>query len=273
MEAHAAGDGDAVPPTLAVVRDLEAELLEPCERELGVVLLGLLEAEDVGVVLVDPAGDSIPACRERVHVPRRDPHPASSPALTTTKSSSASQQRSPSTVAVPVPRPARRERRDKNDLELEGLAGHHLASEPSSVDAAEERQAAAIALVHEERGRAELGHRLDEQHPGHGGAAREVALEERLVLAHVPPAGRALPGRDGRHLGEQEEGSSVRQDEHRIEGGDELGPVAAPHRRGPVLAGGSSIRHAANLPRPPGAGRRLRDVQPAATPGRAKPDN
>src|SRR5579885_1604184 len=49
------------------------------------------------------------------------------------------------------------------DLEFQGLPRHHLAAEPRLVDAAEQRQLAAIALVGEHGDPAELGERLDHE--------------------------------------------------------------------------------------------------------------
>ena len=69
-------DGHAVPLALAVVDRLVAELGEGGGREGGIGLLGLLQAEDVGPVGLDPGGDQGETGAQRVDVPGDQPHGA-----------------------------------------------------------------------------------------------------------------------------------------------------------------------------------------------------
>ena len=102
-------------------------------------------------------------------------------AVTMTNSMLAWQATWPPTRAVPWPRPGARPQLVELDLELEGVARADLAAEPGLVDPAEQRQLARVPLVGQQGDPAELGQRLDHQHTGQGGPAREVAGEERLL--------------------------------------------------------------------------------------------
>ena len=157
-------------------------------------------------MLVDPARDSLPARRERVHVPGRDPHDASPPASTTTKSSSASRSARRRRSPCPLPRPARRESRDSSTSSSRVSPGSTWRRKRARSMPPKSGRAPVEPLVQQHRRGAELGHRLDEQHARDGRAAREVALEERLVGAHVPAARGALARGDRGHLGEEQEG-------------------------------------------------------------------
>ena len=150
-----------------------------------------------------------------------------------TKSRSASQASWPPTVARPRPVPARADRRPSVTSRSRTSPGHHLAAEAGLVDAAEERELAGEALVGEHRDPPELGQGLDHQHPGQGGAAREVPGEEGLVTAQVPAAPGALSRLELGDLVHQEERGPVGQDVlgsqhgrrgYRSDGSPESGP-------------------------------------------------
>jgi len=67
-------DRDAVVRLLAEVRVLVADRLEHGAGEAAVLDLGLLQAQDVGLVGLDPRPHPLLAGPDRVDVPRGDPH-------------------------------------------------------------------------------------------------------------------------------------------------------------------------------------------------------
>ena len=103
--------------------------------------------------------------------------------FTMTKKSPAWQAISSPTRATPLPFPADDAELVHGDLEVERVARDDLAPEPRLVDAAEEREAAGVALVGEHGERADLGEGLDDEHAGQRRPAGEVPGEERLVAA------------------------------------------------------------------------------------------
>ena len=102
-------------------------------------------------------------------------------------------------------------------LELEQVAGDHLPPEPGLLDAAEQRELAGKARVGQHGHPAQLGQGLDHEHPGQGGAPREVTGEERLVTGQLP-APRWPTGRVSRieQLGDEEERRPMGQDVDRV---------------------------------------------------------
>ena len=101
LEADPAQHGDAVPAAVAVVRGLVAERRRTPARGNAVVgLLGLLHAQNIGLVRVDPVEDPRHASGERVDVPSRQAHrPGHS--VHDTNRRSASHAVCPPTDAVP----------------------------------------------------------------------------------------------------------------------------------------------------------------------------
>ena len=99
-----------------------------------------------------------------------------------------------------------------NDVELERLAGDHLAPEARLLDPAEERQLAGVARVEQDGDAAQLRQGLDHQHSGQGGPTRKVPGEERLVAGEAPMPPRRDAGLDRRELAHEEERWSMRQD-------------------------------------------------------------
>ena len=71
---------------------------------------------------------------------------------------------------------------------------------------------AAVGLVGEDRDRAALRHRLDDDHAGHDRAARKMAGEEPLVLPHLLARDDARAGLERGDLVQEEERVAVRQD-------------------------------------------------------------
>ena len=218
VEADPAEDGHAVPAPVAVVRRLVAERGERRRGEGRVGQLGLLQAQDVrlGRTSIHSSTRGRRAFSELTfQVAMRTGVPVSarsrSSASTMTKSRSASQASSPPTVARPVPLPARADSRPERHLELEHVAGDHLATEPGPVDAAEQGQLAGEPVVGQHGDAAELGQRLDHEHPGQGRAAGEVPGEEGLVAGELPPPPGRLAGLDGIQLGDEEKRVPVRQ--------------------------------------------------------------
>src|SRR2546428_8264304 len=73
-DADSARDGHTVPPTLAMVCELVAGLLESLDRRVGVGELRLLHQQDVGLRAVEPPDDLLEPRLQRVDVPGRDTH-------------------------------------------------------------------------------------------------------------------------------------------------------------------------------------------------------
>src|SRR6187551_3571656 len=96
--------------------------------------------------------------------------------------------------------------------QLQLVAGKHHALEAHVVDPGKEGQFAAVGLVGEDRDRAALRHRLDDDHTGHDRTAREVAGQEPLVLPHELARDDAGAGLEHRDLVQEEERVAVRQD-------------------------------------------------------------
>ena len=76
LEPDAGDDGHAVPLDEAVVGHLVAERLEPLDRELLVLALGLLDGEHVDVAALEPGLDAVDAGADGVDVPGGDAHAA-----------------------------------------------------------------------------------------------------------------------------------------------------------------------------------------------------
>ena len=101
------------------------------------------------------------------------------------KLSRASQATSPSTLATPRPRPKRRPSLLHDDLQTERVAGLDEALEAALLDAGEQPDAVAEALLLGDVDGHRLGQRLHLQHAGHDRQPREVALEEPLRGGHA----------------------------------------------------------------------------------------
>ncbi len=101
-------------------------------------------------------------------------------------------------------------------LELEGIAGDHLAPEARPLDPPEERQLAGITRIEENGERAELGQCLDHEHTGQRGPTRKVPGEEGLRAGQLPEPLGGVAGLDRAHRGQEEKRRSVRQDVDRL---------------------------------------------------------
>jgi hypothetical protein len=71
------------------------------------------------------------------------------------------------------------------DLEAKRIAGSDLTLESDVVDPREERQLISVIVRRQYGDPADLGHRLDDEHPWHHRVTREVALEKGLVDRHL----------------------------------------------------------------------------------------
>ena len=105
---------------------------------------------------------------------------------TSTESRSASAQRLPSTVAVARHLQTRNLRDTIVRLDPELVAGHDGPAEAAPVDAREvEELLLPVRRDPEEAHARDLGHRLEDQNPGHHRVAGKVSLEELLVERDV----------------------------------------------------------------------------------------
>ena len=131
-----------------------------------------------------------------------------------------------STANVSVPRaasalahvrrrlPATDRAADRVDLAGQGENVSRLddALEAAVVDSREERDLAAVLLLDEDRDRAGLRHRLDDQHSGHHGPLGKVAAEPPVVGVHRSARDDAPARLELRHLVDEEERVAMRED-------------------------------------------------------------
>src|SRR6185437_10755428 len=83
--------------------------------------------------------------------------------------------------------------------------------EAAIVDAGEERELAPVLLLTQNRHRAGLRQRLDDQHPGHDRATRKVPAEIPLILTYRLPRNRTDTWSHFDHLVDEEERLTVRK--------------------------------------------------------------
>ena len=74
LDAAAARDGDAVPPTLSVMRQRIAGAVEDVGRRVRIPQLRLLHQQHVRLGALEPPDHPVQAGLQRVDVPGRDPH-------------------------------------------------------------------------------------------------------------------------------------------------------------------------------------------------------
>jgi len=97
----------------------------------------------------------------------------------------------------------------QGDFEVEPITGDDLATEPSLLDPAEERELPREVGIGENGNSPQLGQRFDHQNPWQGRPPGEVPSEEVLVASQLPAAGGRLTGFDGHHLCHEQEGVTV----------------------------------------------------------------
>ena len=117
---------------------------------------------------------------------------------------------SPSTVARALPRPIGPRTVLERALERQLVAGPHDALEAHVVDAGEERELAAVLLLHEHGNRAGLRERLDHLHAGHDRVAGKVP--GAILLGHGLARDDARARLELDDLVEQQERIAVRKD-------------------------------------------------------------
>ncbi len=130
---------------------------------------------------------------------------------TSTKRSSAWQATRRRPWPVPVPLPARADIRPRVTSSSSRSPGTTWRRNRARSMPPNSGQLAGEAGIGQDGHAAQLGQRLDHQHPGKGRPAGEVTGEERLVAGQLPTAGGRLTGLDGSQLGHEEERIAVRQ--------------------------------------------------------------
>ena len=140
VETDPAGDGHPVPAAVAVGRRFVAEGREGHGRKGGVGQLGLLHAQDIGSGVLDPFLHPRQTGVERVHVPGGDAHglleSSGRPAVSCPRSSRVHDDekevdlagQGPADGGPTVTGPGPRREPTEMDLEIEDLAGGHLAA-------------------------------------------------------------------------------------------------------------------------------------------------
>ena len=140
-------DGHAVPAPVAVVGRLVAEVGEGGLGEGVVGLLGLLQADDVGLVGLHPLHHQRQAGTERVDVPGGEPHAGQASRIDEDEEEVGLAGRLPADVGPAMAGAGAGGEAADGHLQLERLARHHLAAEPGPFDPAEERQLARVARI------------------------------------------------------------------------------------------------------------------------------